>query len=137
MRRIVWKEIIREVKGAMIYPKPPFEQVNVAKGNLYFGKHSFVMAVRIPRIPKKDVIISYDELYDVSLVPATKWLDGFLCVRKQADKNIPLPRTFLEKSLRDSIILFSQVYNDEFFCVYDFLKQCAIINAKKNTNQQQ
>lgn len=123
--------------NVVMYPKPPLKQVNVAKGYLKFSESNFLMAVRIPRIPKKDVIISYDELYDVSLVPATKWLDGFLCVRKQADKNIPLPRTFLEKSLRDSIILFSQVYNDEFFCIYDFLKQCANINAKKNTSKQQ
>ena len=124
------KDVCWDSQEGML-PKPPFAVKKTQEGYLEFGQHGVKISVKLPKVPQKDILIPYDEIYAASYVPATKWLKGFLCVREWKERHRPLPRTFWEKSLRDSLIWFSQKDNDEFCRAYEFLKQCAEINANR------
>ena len=117
-----------------LFPHPPFEIVRnhvayLEEGYLKFDKSSVRLVTRLPKVPKKDIIIPYHELFDVSYVPASKHFIGFLCVRIIADRHIPLPQTRWKKKLTDTMIWFTQKDNDDFYRAFVFLKEIARINA--------
>lgn len=117
--------------GQSIYPKPPFALKRVRWGVLEFENDSMSVWVKLPKVPHIDVHIPYNEIFGVSYVPATKWLNGFLCVREWKDRYIPLPRKFSEMTLRNVTTWLEERDNDDFLRIYEFLKQCAAINAEQ------
>lgn len=121
--------------GAKLFPDPPFSIKKIRQGSLDFSNCGVHILAKLPRVPLKDILIPYGEIFDVSYVPANRWRIGFLCIRKWGDRHIPLPRTFWEKKLTDSMIWFEQGDNVPFYQAYAFLKQCAEINQKKETSQ--
>jgi len=127
-----------ETNTELTFPEPPFEIVRnhvayLEEGYLKFDKSSVRLVARLPRVPKKDIMIPYHELFDVSYVAATRHWIGFLCVRKWADRHIPLPKIFWEKKLRDTMIWFAQKDNDDFYRAFVFLKEIARINASRRS----
>ena len=115
------------------YPYPPMIVKRVRYGYLGLGEYGVRIFSKSPKMPIKEIFTPYFEIFDVSFVPAAKRLMGFLCVRNVNEQHIPLPRASLESSPSDSIIWFETKDNDDFLKVYEFLKQCAIINRNVNS----
>ena len=118
-------------KECCAFPEPPLTLKKVRWGTLEFSSESMHVRIRLPKRPLTDKVIPYDEIFGVSYVPATKWLNGFLCVREWKDRYIPLPRKFSEMTLRNVTTWLEERDNDDFLRIYEFLKQCAAINAEQ------
>ena len=110
--------------------KPQQTMLRVPEGYLSLEDDCVHMLAKLPRVPKKDILIKYRELYDVSYVPATRYLKGFLCLRDWEHREKPLPQSFWNKSLTDSLIWFSQQENEVFHKAFMFLKKIAEENSK-------
>lgn len=114
-----------------VFPKPPFAMKKVRQGVLEFETDRVKLNVKPPKVKRREMQIPYNEIFDVSYVPATTWLNGFLCLREWKSQHIPLPMKFSEGKKRDSIIWFEKKENVIFYRAYEFLKQCAAINAEQ------
>ena len=114
-----------------IYPKPPFALKRVRWGVLEFENDSMSVWVKLPKVPPIDVRIPYNEIFGVSFVPATKWRNGFLCVREWKERHIPIPMSHWESTLGNVTTWLEEKDNDDFLRIYEFLKQCAAINAEQ------
>ena len=89
------------------------------------------MDVKLPVVARKLFLVPYNEIYDVSYVPATNWQTGFLCIRDWKSRNLPIPRTMWEKNVQDLMFWFEKKDNQDFYRAYVFLKKCAEINANR------
>ena len=121
--------------GAKVFPNPPFKEKKIRQGSLEFNNYGVHLLAKLPRVPLKDIQVPYGEIFDVSYVPAAKWRIGFLCIRKWGERNVPLPMTFWQKKLTDSMIWFGQSDNVPFYEAYKFLKQCAQLNREEREAQ--
>lgn len=108
-------------------PKPPFRLLKVPFGFLEMGQDAVRLYMRFPTkvIVTNDVSIPYDQIYDVSYIPATKWHKGILSVQSWERRYIPLPRTFGEHKLRDPSVYFEMKDSSYAGHAYTFLKQWA------------
>ena len=118
-----------------MFPNPPFKEKKVGTGFLRLGKSGVELSVKHPKVPRINVLIPYDEIFDATFVPATKLFKGFLCVREKENRHIPLPRNRWERLLRDTYISFEWWDNVVFYQAYEFLKQCVQINNKEKSNE--
>lgn len=104
-------------------PKPPFPMIKAQGGFVELNIQGIRLCVKHPRKPRKDITILYEEIFDVSYVPANWWHNGFLCVREKKKQHIPLPRKFGQQWLGDTIAFFDEKKNDVFYQVYVFIKE--------------
>ena len=114
----------------MQFPEPPFAIQETGGSFLAFGEDGLWLSAAVYKGARIERKILYSEVFDVSFVPGTKAVNGFLCVRQWNERQIPLPKSHRERRIGDSIILFVQRRHDAFFQAYEFLKQCAAINAE-------
>ncbi len=122
------------IRAERMFPEPPLEQINSRLGMLELNTDSLFVSVQPPYLPLREIWIAYDEIFAVSYLPATWWRNGFLCVREWKDRHIPVPKRFLEMTSGNVTIWFEQKDNREYESVYEFLKQCAEINATQRQN---
>lgn len=113
------------------FPELPLTKKRVRWGVLEFENDSMSVWVKLPMVPPIDVHIPYNEIFDVSYVPATFWLNGFLCVREWKERHIPIPKSHWESTLGNVTTWLEEKDNDDFLRIYEFLKQCAAINAEQ------
>jgi hypothetical protein len=121
------KDAVR--KGHCVFPEPPITLKKVRWGTLEFTCDSMRVRIRLPRRPLTDILILYDEIFDVSYVPATTWRNGFLSVREWKDRHVPIPKRFSEMTLRNTTTWLEKKDNHDFYYIHKFLKQCAAINT--------
>ena len=119
-----------EKAPAVQFPEPPFALQEAGSSFLAFGEDALWLSAAVYKGSRIERKILYSEVFDVSFVPGTKAVNGFLCVRQWNERQIPLPKSHRERRIRDSIIFFVQRRHDAFFQAYEFLKQCAAINAE-------
>ena len=117
--------------GQNIYPKPPFAEKSVLRGDLVFGEQEVILITRLPRVQEATYVFPYDQIFDTTFVPATRWFTGFLCIRDWKNRFIALPERQGQKNCMDSMIWFEERDNVTFYRAYEFLKQWAAINARQ------
>lgn len=110
--------------------KPQQTMLRVPEGYLSLEDDRVYLSVKPPRIPRIDIVIAYKELYDVSFLPGTVWIKGFLCLRDKEHRNKPLPLRYGDRILGDTLISFEQEHNKEFHNAFLFLKKIAEENSK-------
>ncbi|MBQ6840008.1 MAG: hypothetical protein IJO45_04895 [Oscillospiraceae bacterium] len=103
-------------------PKPPFPMVEARGGFIELRDKWIRLCVKQPKVPRIDITIPYDQIYDVSYVPANWWHYGFICVREKRNQHIPLPERFGQQRLGDTFAFIEEKNNDKFRQVYVFLK---------------
>ena len=118
-------------------PKPPFPLLKVPGGFLEMGQDAVRLYMRFvwKVVIINDVSIPYNQIYDVSYIPAAKWHKGILCVRSWQQRHVPLPRSFGEHKIRDSSIYFEMKDSSYAGHAYTFLKQWADLNRKSKMKQ--
>jgi len=114
-----------------LYPKTPFAMQKGLFGYLELRERSLRLNVKKPYTPRIDATIPYDELFDAAYVPATMWLQGFLCIRGWQNRYNTIPKTVWECSSYDTIMYFDQLDNEVFHRAFVFLKEIARINASR------
>ena len=107
-------------KEHSVFPEPPITLKKVRWGTLEFLGDSMQVIIKLPKIPRKNLLISYDEILDVSYVPATKWLNGFLCVREWKERHIPIPKNHLESTLKNVTTWLEKKIIMTFFASMNF-----------------
>ncbi len=110
--------------------KPQQTMMRVPEGYLSLEDDCVCLFVKPPRVPRIDILIAYEELYDVSFLPGTVWIKGFLCLRDKEHRKKPLPLRYSDRVLGDTLISFEREYNEVFHNAFIFLKKIAEENSK-------
>ena len=110
---------------------PPFASKKAGRSFLELGEDGLRLSVKNPVLRPRELRILYSEVFDVSFVPAARWRKGFLCVRDRRERHVPLPRSYWDWHVGDSLLFFHRRDNGDFCRAYRFLKQCAEINASR------
>ena len=111
--------------------KLPLTEIKLCHGYLELGADGLRLVTRLPKMPKKETIIPYEELFAVTYYPPSRWVRGYLCIRDWRNRHIPLPKGFWDKSLGDNIIFFEMRDVEKVYPIYLFLQQCCTVNVEK------
>lgn len=109
----------------VVFPEPPM-------GNYKGGSETLLIQKDGVAFLKKNKIVPFYEIYDVSYYAGEMSQQGFLCIREWEERNIPLITESVELLRDDSAIGFWLTDAEKFYSVYTFLKQCADRNHAAN-----
>ena len=105
--------------------KQTFGYMELQKRGVKFYENSWI-SQEINRI------IPYDEIWEVAFQLAQKSRSGFLSVRGQQDRYLPIAKTVWKAIEDQTSVTFSYKENERYARAYEFLKQCAdIANAAR------
>ncbi len=110
--------------------QPPFTKYELPRSYLSLGENSVHLSAKHPNVPRVEVVIEYENLYDVSYMPGTWLMRGFLCLRDKEHRDKLLPQSYGDTRPSDTHISFEKEHNEAFYKAFMFLKKIAEENSK-------
>ena len=122
----------KETKKELKFPEPPIGKYTYGDGYLEISKDSVTIYQRpLPIFKARVLTIPFNEIAAVSYGDGQFDLAGFLCVRNLRNKSVPVVTNARAACHDSGSVFFRQSKSNEFYPVYEFLRQCAKINNIK------
>jgi hypothetical protein len=119
----------------ILFPEPPVGVYKEPNGYLEIGNNSITFHRHPwPVAPKTERTILFEEICTVSFEYPKPFSSGTMCVRGWQDRYLPLARG-TDAVTDPTAVYFGDAKTNTFRRLYEFLKQCADLNAKRNEQQ--